>query len=388
MLGQSDIAINSLLFWLVAGLAIAALNIITSLRGKTLAFGAVNLTFLLVLLGQEIVYVIAFIATLFVALRLMPSKRVGVLAIATTGAAILTLFVANKLHTYFPAFSPAARLLSLVGYSFIALRCVEVIRAVATLRMPPPRPLELLNYLVPFHMLAAGPIQAYEDYVSAPFIVETITTASVVEGVEEIASGLFNKFVVCYIIKKLFLTDFAATGPYFTIEILIFTYWSYLDFSSYSRIALGIGKLSGVSTPVNFNHPFRSRNVIEFWDRWHISLSHFVKRNVFMPIQITLMRRSAKPHPLLFASFATAVSFVLVGAWHGMTPGWIVWGSLHALGLIGVRLYTFLLQRHLSPVQLAAYRTSVPIRYIAVMVTYIYVAFAFIPVAMLTHVAQ
>lgn len=388
MLGQSDIAINGLLFWLVAGLAIAAMNIITSFRAKKWAYAAINLIFLGLLLRQEAIYVIAAIAALYFALRCMPLKRFGVAFAFAAGTAILAVFVANKLHSHFPAFTPVARLLSLVGYSFIALRCVEVIRAVVTLRTPPPWPLDLFSYLVPFHMLAAGPIQAYEDYAATPFVDPKTSVVGVLDGAELIASGLFNKFVICYFIKKIFLTDFAAAGPYFIVELLIFTYWSYLDFSSYSRIALGIGKLSGVCTPVNFDRPFRSRNLIEFWDRWHISLSHFVKRNVFMPIQITLMRRSAAPHPLLFASFATAVSFVLVGAWHGLTAGWILWGSLHALGLIGVRFYTFMLQRQLTPAQLAAYRNSVPIRYAAVVVTYVYVACAFIPVAMLTHVVQ
>lgn len=388
MWGQSAIAVNGALFWVVAGLAIVLLNAATSLRAKAAAFTLINGIFLSLLLRSAIIYPLCGIVALFFALRAMPNRRVGVLIVSASAAVVLTLFVINKLHAVYPTLQPYGRVLSLIGFSFVALRCVEVIRAVATERTPPPQLPQLFNYLVPFHMLAAGPILAYEDYVKEPFSDPDLTVDRVLDGASLIARGLFNKFVVCYFIKQVFLTGFSATGLYFYLELLIFTYWTYLDFSSYSIVALGIGKLSGISTPINFNHPLLSRNVIDFWDRWHISLSHMVRRNVFTPIQITLMRRSRKPHPLAFASFATAVSFVLVGAWHGLALGWIIWGSLHALGLIGVRLYMVFLQRKLSPAQLVAYRSSVPVRVVATCLTYTYVAMAFAPVALLTNVSQ
>jgi D-alanyl-lipoteichoic acid acyltransferase DltB (MBOAT superfamily) len=237
-------------------------------------------------------------------------------------------------------------------------------------------------------MLAAGPIAAFEDHSRKPFEHVPLRKDRVIDGLELIARGLFNKFVICYILDQVFLQDFQSTGPAFILEMLVFTFWSYLDFSAYSMIALGIGYLAGVPTPINFRNPFAGRNLIDFWDRWHISLSTFVKNNVFMPIYITLMRRPGPSRPLLYASVATMVSFVLVGLWHGLSLGWFLWGFLHAIGLVIVRYYGHFLQTRLSPSSLKRYRQSVGVRAVATVITYAYITFAFYPVAVLSHVRQ
>src|SRR5262249_12038953 len=144
-----------------------------------------------------------------------------------------------------------------------------------------------INYLLPFHMLAAGPIQAYDDFAQQPALPKLATLRDVLMGMERIAAGLFKKFVLAYCLQKLFLTDFHADGPYFLIELQVFYVWLYLDFSAYSDIAVGVGTLIGVATPENFNHPLIARNTIDFWDRWHMSLSQFIRRNLFIPVQMS-----------------------------------------------------------------------------------------------------
>ncbi len=73
---------------------------------------------------------------------------------------------------------------------------------------------------------------------------------------------------------------------------MFFYLWLYLDFSAYSDITVGAGRLMGVATPENFNRPYVARNLVDFWDRWHISLSRFIYRNVFTPVQLFLLRRA------------------------------------------------------------------------------------------------
>ena len=143
---------------------------------------------------------------------------------------------------------------------------------------------------------------------------------------ERIANGLFKKYVLAQGLEALLLTGFHAHGAYTILEIQLTYLWLYLDFSAYSDIAVGIGRLIGVATPENFNRPYLARNVIDFWERWHISLSMFIRRNVFIPIQLTLMRRTSGRAPLWIASFAFVVSFLLCGLWHSLSWVWVAWG--------------------------------------------------------------
>ncbi|QDZ08075.1 hypothetical protein FPZ24_11770 [Sphingomonas panacisoli] len=383
MFNQNEIAINSVMFWAVAFAAIALLNMASGVRAKSYLFAGVNLAFLFLLLGKSVVFVPLFVGAVFVVLQSFSIKSAKLATLTISSTILFFMFMVNKLQASVASFTAVGSILAIVGFSFITLRCVEVIRGVFSGQHAAPSLVMLTNYLVPFHMLAAGPIAAYDDFARKPFDDARLTNEDVMQAVEVIARGLFNKFVLCYFIDKIFLSGFRSDGAAFVLETLMFTLWSYLDFSSYSNIALGIGKLAGVTTPVNFRNPLISRNVIDFWDRWHISLSHFVKRNVFMPIQIALMRSRMRPRPLLYASFATTVSFLLVGLWHGIALKWLTWGALHALGLVGVRVYTHFLQKALTPQQMVAYRKNMAIRVVATVVTYVYVAFAFLAVALI-----
>jgi D-alanyl-lipoteichoic acid acyltransferase DltB (MBOAT superfamily) len=219
-------------------------------------------------------------------------------------------------------------------------------------------------------MLAAGPIQSYDDYVKQSEMLRERTADDVLVGMERIANGLFKKFVLAYVLQKLFLTDFQAHGPYMLLEIQVFFLWLYLDFSAYSDIAVGVGTLIGVVTPENFNRPLGARNVIDFWERWHISLSMFIRRNLFNPLQLQLLRQNGGRRPLLCAAVALAISFVLCGLWHGLTRGFLIWGVAQAAGLIAVRVYGQFLQKRLGKQRLKNYLASPWIRAAACLVTF------------------
>ena len=164
--------------------------------------------------------------------------------------------------------------------------------------------------------------------------------------------------MLAYALQKVFLTDLQAGGVWFVLEVQLLLLWLYLDFSAYSDIAVGLGRLMGVATPENFNRPWLSRNLIEFWDRWHISLSQWIRRNLFIPIQLNLMRRYPRTDPVLIACFAIGVSFFMAGIWHGLSRGWLLWGAMHAVGLVTVRFYIGWMQKSRTPEQIAAYRSN------------------------------
>ncbi|MFV2034882.1 MAG: MBOAT family O-acyltransferase, partial [Halocynthiibacter sp.] len=195
---------------------------------------------------------------------------------------------------------------------------------------------------------------------------------------ERITLGLFKKFVLAYAIQSTFLTDFEAGGIYFLLEVQVFFLWLYLDFSAYSDIAVGIGRLLGVATPENFNRPYLARNAIDFWNRWHISLSQFIRRNCFIPIQLHLTRATDGRRPLLVASVAFMISFVLCGLWHGLTLNFLLWGVIHALGLVVANLWRAYLTSKLGTKGVKKYLEDVRIKWLARLLTYEFVAFSLV----------
>jgi D-alanyl-lipoteichoic acid acyltransferase DltB (MBOAT superfamily) len=302
------------------------------------------------LLKWQSIGLLAAVAGTYLILQAVGRTRHRGLIAAVVALVLVALFIIHKL----PAVSTRvgaeglARILGIIGYSYVALRVVEVFRAVFDDRLPAPGPIATVNYLLPFHMLAAGPIQSYDDFVRHAGDHFEPNGETVLRGVERVASGLFKKFVLAHLLQSLFLTNFETGGVYALLEMQVTLIWLFLDFSAYSDIAVGIGTLLGVATPENFNRPLLARNLIDFWERWHISLSLFIRRNVFIPIQMFLMRRNGASTPLLSAIIAVAISFLLCGLWHGLGVGYLIWGALQAGGLIVARVYAHVLQKRLG----------------------------------------
>jgi alginate O-acetyltransferase complex protein AlgI len=221
----------------------------------------------------------------------------------------------------------------------VILRLYELARAVRERRTEPPDFASTVNYLLPFHMLAAGPIQSYDEFLAQPAILPPLTPAQALEAFDRIATGLFKKYVLANLIEKLCLTDFRAAGPYVLLESHLTFLWLYLDFSAYSDVAVGIGRLIGVATPENFNRPYLARNLIDFWERWHISLSQFIRRNIFIPLQLALMRWTDGRRPMTAVGLAFTASFLLCGLWHQIDLRWLAWGAFHASGLVACNIY-------------------------------------------------
>lgn len=366
-------------FWLVCLVALITLAPVTTVAARKYIWAASNLTFIAVILNWHAMSVLAALVFAWFLLKSI-SKSNHVSPIVIGCVAVASLFLLNKEPQLGEraALTPLVEVLSIIGYSYIALRLVEILRAVYEGRHSTPDFPSLVNYLIPFHMLAAGPIQAYDDFVAQPLTPEPLSRATTLIAVERIATGLFKKFVLAYFIHKIFLTDFEADGLYFFLEVQLFFVWLYLDFSAYSDIAVGVGLLLGVATPENFNKPYLARNMIDFWDRWHISLSQFIRRNIFIPVQLFLTRRTAGRLPLISASVAFTVAFALCGLWHGLSINFLLWGLIHAAGLIATNLWRHFLKRKLGAKGIKEYLANRKILLLSRLITYEFVAFSLV----------
>jgi alginate O-acetyltransferase complex protein AlgI len=361
------------LFWLAALVALVVRVPLTEAKSRNGVLAAINLGVLAFLLGPSIAWVLAGLVLVHLALRRI--ERIAVLIPLV--AAVLSLFLFRKLPEIAPAeLAPAQTILGAIGISYVALRLTDVISEVRAGRQPAPDLVSLINYLLPFNMLAAGPIQSYEAFSSASEPPPAVDLSESLDGFDWIASGLFKKYVLAYGIEKLCLTGFTSSGWAFVVEVQLYAVWFYLDFSAYSEVALGVGRLVQIPTPVNFDRPYLARNLINFWERWHISLSLFIRRLLFIPIQLNLLRRFRGERPLLAASLAFGVSFVLCGLWHGVSLRFLAWGAMHAAGLIATNAYREWLIRRFGRGGLKRYLERRSILWMARVATFEYVAFS------------
>ena len=377
----ANISLAGAEFWICALAGIVAIRLSPNSLSKRVSFFIVNLLFLALLLTP--LPIIAFGIGFFV-LNFIKDRLYVLLAII-----VGILFVAHKrpdlvqsLQVGFPTLLDAIHIeflnpiLGMLGFSYLMLRVIELAVAVHEKRHPAPGIIDTVNYLIPFHMLAMGPIQSYDDFAKEKDVIdEPLSFDDALQAVERIARGLFKKFVLAYFIDSLLLTGFQSNGWYLLLEIQVFALWVYIDFSAYMDVVIGLGKLMGITTPENFNRPYSARNITVFWERWHITLSMFIRRNIFVPIQLHIARKARNRSSLLPASFAFLVSFVLCGIWHGLTWKFFLWGLLHALALIICNAYRAVLRGKLTTDRLRQYNSSIAIRIIATIVTFVTASF-------------
>jgi D-alanyl-lipoteichoic acid acyltransferase DltB (MBOAT superfamily) len=373
----SQVNLSAPTFWLFLLVAALILTPLIHAASRHLLLAAINLAFLWTLLGYDLLAVLAGLGLFYLILRAASSSTAPrILGITIGLAGGLALFVLHKLpwlggQLHAPKVNPV---LMSIGYSYVFLRMIEVLRATWQHNTPPPGMVALVNYLLPFHMLAAGPIQAWGDFVAQPPVPAPITFNQALTMIERIVQGLFKKYVLAYAVNAIFLSG-QPQGWYRLVVMNMSYIWLYLDFSAYSDIAIGAGGLLGVATPENFNRPYIARNMTDFWERWHISLSLWIRRNLFFPIQIALLRRTQARYALACASVAIFISFMLCGAWHGLTLPFLYWGLANSIGLVVVNLYRFWLKKRLGGKGVARYMASWPIRLVAILMTFEYMAF-------------
>jgi D-alanyl-lipoteichoic acid acyltransferase DltB (MBOAT superfamily) len=152
-------------------------------------------------------------------------------------------------------------------------------------------------------------------------------------GLYLLSLGLAKKMLIADALANVVNDGFDRPRPIALIESWVasvaFTFQLYFDFGGYADMAIGLGLLFGIELPANFDSPYHSRSVIEFWKRWHITLSRFITTYIYTPIVKAFPRPS-----FAWALWATLLSMLIAGLWHGAALTYVVFGALHGLGLI------------------------------------------------------
>ncbi len=178
-------------------------------------------------------------------------------------------------------------------------------------------------FVVLFPQLIAGPIVRYSD-INRELHERTITPQMLEQGMEEFVIGLAKKVLIANNVGALWteietLGFGSITTPLAWLGVLAFTLQIYFDFSGYSQMAIGLGRMMGFNFPKNFDNPYSSKSITEFWRRWHMTLSSWFKEYVYIP----LGGNRKGPSRQLFNMF---VVWACTGLWHGASWNFLLWG--------------------------------------------------------------
>ncbi|MBV8807305.1 MAG: hypothetical protein JO033_01410 [Acidobacteriaceae bacterium] len=256
-----------------------------------------------------------------------------------------------KRYSFIPAALWLAHPYFLVGMSYVFFRILHLVIDAYQDALPDRVGLlSYVNYTLNFTALVSGPIQLYRDYLRTESQEPAVLSASAMgEALIRIIAGLFKITIVSpllYLAEQRCLQNLPLLAVPFerafdaALMLAIFPVYIYFNFSGYMDAVIGVARFLRLELPENFNRPFLSKGFIEFWSRWHMTLSHWIKTYVYSPLLLALMRRfPVRSLEQWFGVFAYFVAFFLIGVWHGRTPSFIVLGILFGLGVSINKLY-------------------------------------------------
>ena len=233
------------------------------------------------------------------------------------------------------------RIILPVGISFYTFQALSYSIDVYRKKIEPTHDIvAFFAYVAFFPQLVAGPIERATNLLPQFHVNRKFNYDQAVDGMRQILWGLFKKIVVAdncaTYVDQVWATYDTQTGSTLLLAAILFTFQIYGDFSGYSDIAIGIAKLFGIKLMRNFNNPYFSRDIAEFWRRWHISLTTWFRDYVYIPLggsrpEIPAHIQNPDVYKKLIIIRNTFVIFLLSGFWHGANWTFIAWGAYHAL---------------------------------------------------------
>jgi D-alanyl-lipoteichoic acid acyltransferase DltB (MBOAT superfamily) len=387
--------ICSLEFFFACCLAPILFHLLPGKLPRQLFLSALNLAFLWTFVPNNrswvcfALFIVGTYAILWL-IRKRPSGLVVFLAIAV----VLAAFLVVKKYTFLEWIVPEKlwdHYIAMIGISYMLFKFIHVLVDTWQGQLEPFTLFSYANYQLGFFSLVAGPIQRYNDFHKYWELMDPGPgdTLQILLAWNRLLNGFIKMGGLAAI--ALFLYDRANLnwGPQSSSRLVLrflvlfysYAFYLYLNFSGYMDIVIGSARLFGFELPENFNQPYLARNVVDFWNRWHITLSHWIRDYVFM----TSYKATAEWFPnwsKYLGYFLVFFSLFLAGVWHGSTMNFAIFGLIHGIGAMVVQIYGDLLKWRLGRTGYLRYMKNEWIRWIAIIVTFHYICFSLLFFAM------
>lgn len=276
---------------------------------------------------------------------------------------------------------PALKILLPVGLAFYSLQNISYLVDVHRNQIAPSADfVDFALYLAYFPKLLSGPIERARTFLPDLARSRHVDNELLARSFTLIIVGLIRKMLLAGLLSALifwdaFETPSKYTGPELICWILIYGLYLYNDFAGYTSIARGVSGLFGLELSKNFKQPFFARSMTEFWNSWHISLSHWLRDYIYFPVSRLLLRHSSNQHNAAYMVLPPMVTMLASGLWHGL--GWptLLWGGLHGFYQV-VERFASAGRPILPPQQQPIWRQAVSAGIVFVLVSFAWVPFA------------
>ena len=224
-------------------------------------------------------------------------------------------------------------LFRLMGASYMSFRAVQVLLDIYDGRLQKLRPVALGYFLLFFPAVSSGPIDRYRRFLSdldRPPDREHYRTL-LAQGIWKLAGGCVSAVVISGFIQQYWLAALPASGFGATLSYMYgYTFYLFFNFAGYSSMAIGAGYLLGIQMPENFNQPFLSVDMKDFWSRWHISLSTWLRDYLYSRFVMKSLKQKRFSNPRTASYLGYVLNMMAMGAWHGLQPQYLLYGVYHS----------------------------------------------------------
>ena len=272
-------------------------------------------------------YVLVFIAQRMDLKRLKPLVMLSILPLVVN-----KVFAITQLH-----------LLAFIGISYMSFKTIQIMLEISDgLIKEKISVKDYLQFLLFFPTVSSGPIDRSRRFLKE--INEVMPRKDYLElagdGIYRIVLGLLYKIVLStYVYQMLFALSNTGTVVYSIKYMYLYTLYLFFDFAGYSLMAVGSSNILGIQTPMNFNKPFLSIDIKDFWTRWHITLSTWLRDFVFSRVLMQVIRKKWFKNRLHNAAYAYMVNMLVMGFWHGISVSYIAYGFYHGVLMSGFEIY-------------------------------------------------
>ena len=283
-----------------------------------------------------VVYLLAFIiyqyVLVFIAQRMDSKQLKPLVMLSILPLVVNKVFAITQLH-----------LLAFIGISYMSFKTIQIMLEISDGLIKEKVSIkDYLQFLLFFPTVSAGPIDRSRRFLKE--INEVMPRKEYLElagdGVYRIVLGLLYKVVLStYVYQMLLALSNTGTVVYSIKYMYLYTLYLFFDFAGYSLMAVGSSNILGIQTPMNFNKPFLSVDIKDFWTRWHITLSTWLRDFVFSRVLMQVIRKKWFKNRLHNATYAYMVNMLVMGFWHGLSVSYIVYGFYHGVLMAGFEVY-------------------------------------------------
>ena len=222
-----------------------------------------------------------------------------------------------------------------LGISYITFKVMQMLIEIKDNMIKEVNFIDYLSFMIFFPTLSSGPIDRSRRFIKD--IEKTISKTEYLDnlgkGIEYILQGLVYKIILSQLIfdKINIISEATYTTENLTIYMYLYGFYLFFDFAGYSLMAVGVSKIFGIDTPMNFNKPFLAKDMKDFWNRWHMSLSHWFRDFVFSRLVFAMFKKKIFKSSLTTAMVAYIVNMTLMGVWHGINFSYLLYGLYHGI---------------------------------------------------------